>query len=144
MWNAPNKNQKNAARRRERARRAIHLKRITATLTSRSQSSQPTEDANGMAVRLLLNDLSVKGVGLYSTHPFPVGHEVNLAITEPMRLDIPGRVAWSQEFGSTSHILSKHPYSYRMGIEFVLSPTEEQTVQIFCDEVLRDYLFTVK
>jgi hypothetical protein len=148
MWHAPNQRVRalaNAKRReRERARRPIHIKRIIATIEI-ATTPEPAESGQPkLHVRLVLNDLSPKGAGLFSPEPLIPGQSVFLKITDPEHLTIKAKVVWCQEYHANSHVLSNQSYSYRIGIEFVLSPSEEQAVKIFCDEVAKNFLFSVK
>jgi hypothetical protein len=92
--------------------------------------------------RLLLNDISPKGLGLFSDQPIMVGQEIALTIEEPKRFYVRGRVVWCQEADADSHILSSHPFSYRIGLVFLFqNAAEEAQVKAYCDELARDVLY---
>lgn len=145
MWHAPNQRVRAAAiakkRERDRARRPIHIKRLNAQLEIPSLSGEGSTQSQ---VRLLLNDLSPKGIGLYVTMPLIVGQEIILAVTEPRNMKIRSKVIWCQEYAASSHILSSHSFSHRAGLEFVLTDEEEIDMKEFCDDVLRNHLNVVK
>src|SRR5690242_8040716 len=138
MWHAPNQRVRalaNAKRReRERARRPIHIKRIIAAIeitdgsTNTANPNEPQPEQPKLNVRLVLNDLSPKGAGLFSPEQLIPGQMVSLRITDPEHLTIKAKVIWCQEYHANSHVLSQQSYSYRIGIEFILSPSEEQAV----------------
>lgn len=156
MWHTPNQRLRAIAnakkREREKARRPFHVKRINASLQIASIASSqtaPSEDkeveSDKTDVRVILNDLSVKGVGLFSPTFFNPGQEIVLGIVDPMKLDIRGRVIWCQEHDANSHILSKEPYSYRLAIEFILPTLEEQQgIKAFWEEVCKNYLYAAR
>lgn len=144
MWHSPNQRLRAIAnakkRERERARRPIHIKRIIASL----DLGNVAPDAPKTNVRLVLNDLSYKGAGLFSPIALTPGQQIVLAISEPSQLSIKCRVAWCQEYHANSHVLSQQPHSYRLGLEFLLAPEEESAVKAFCDEVAKNHLYTQK
>jgi PilZ domain len=146
MWQAPNQRVRASAnakkRERERSRRPLHIKRIHAELelvTSDSGHPFKTE------VRVILNDLSPRGVGIFSHESLVAGQEVTLDIKDPYKIHLRARVIWCQEYDAYSHVLSSNPYSYRLGLEFVLPTGEEQTaIKTFCEEVSKNHLFSLK
>ena len=142
MWHAPNQRLRAIAnakkRERERARRPIHIRRIIAEMCTLG----PEGETPKTMVRLVLNDISPKGVGIFSPDSLSSGQEVKLELTEPSPFLLKARVVWCQEYHANSHVLTDRPYSYRMGLEFIVTPEEEQTLKAFCDEISRKYLFT--
>lgn len=146
MWQAPNQRVRAASnakkREREKNRKPIHLKRINAQL---ELNSTPQEGAEKVSVRILLNDLSTKGVGLFSPHFLAPGQMIILTITDPLQITLHARVIWCQEHSANSHVITNHSYSYRLGIEFTLETLEEQqSIKAFCDEVAKTYLYSPK
>jgi len=148
MWHSPNQrlralaNAKN--RERERARRPFHIKRIVASLSTVSHDTQ-SPPVPPVPIRVILNDLTIKGVGVFAQSSLVPGIEVIMNISEPMKLEIRSRVIWCQEHDANSHILSQDPFSYRLGVEFLLSNVEEQqSVKAFWEEVCRNYLYSPK
>jgi hypothetical protein len=150
MWHSPNQRIRalnNAKQReRERARRPFHVKRVVAHLKIQGPDV-PAEDQEPVPfpIRLVLNDLSVKGVGVFAASPLVPGQEVVLTITHPMTLEIRCRVVWCQEFAANSHVLSHATFSYRLGLEFQVSGLEDQiNVRTFWDDMCRNYLYSLK
>lgn len=146
MWQAPNQRVRAIAsakkREKERNRRPIHIKRVQAELKVVGTINTTPHITQA---RVLLNDLSPKGLGLFAANPIMVGQQIALTIEEPKRFYIRGRVIWCQEHDADSHVLSPTPYSYRIGIEFVFeSREEEQQVAAYCDEIAKNHLFTLK
>ncbi len=144
MWNAPNQRlrslNKSKKRELERARRPIHVKRIIASI----EIINPTIPNSKSDVRLILNDFTYKGAGLFSQYPFIAGQEICLNITHPTQINIKAKIIWCQEYHANCHVLSKQPYAYRLGIEFIMDPTEEKEIRIFCDEVSKNHIFSVR
>jgi hypothetical protein len=142
MWQAPNQRvraQANARKReRERVRRGIHIKRVRAEIKTVGELAAP---ALVTQARVLLNDFSPKGVGVFAHAPIIVGQLVSLTLEEPKRFYVKGRVVWCQEYAMESHVLSETPFHYRMGIEFVFeTPEEEQQVKDYCEALGHDHL----
>jgi len=151
MWQAPNQRMRALAnskkRERERLRKPLHVKRITATiqpLPSEGDEPSTTQENLLTPVRLILNDLSPKGAGLFSPTPFQPGQKISMSIKEPEHLSLKAKVIWCQSYHANSHVLSNQAYSFRMGVEFILTPTEEQELKIFCGEVAKNHVFSVR
>lgn len=95
--------------------------------------------------RVMLNDLSPKGVGLFSPIAIQPGQEVQLTIEEPKRFFVRGKIAWCQEYDANSHVLSRDPYSFRIGIEFEFtSAEEERQVREHCTMLIREHVFATR
>lgn len=146
MWQAPNQRLRavaNAKRKeRERARRPIHIKRISAKVGLVSGENTEYLPAE---FRLTLNDLSPAGVGVYSTSPLAAGQLVVLEINDPIAIKIRAKVIWCQGHTSRGHIISNQSFSFRMGFEFVLStPEETVAVQNFCENISKNHIFSLR
>jgi hypothetical protein len=146
MWQAPSQRARAAAyaqkKAREKARRAIHIKRIFANLEIVDSTDAPTSETKA-PVRLILNDLSTKGVGLFCSQALISGQEIILTINDPLQLSLHAKVIWCQEHSANSHILSDQPYRYRIGVEFSFPTIEEQqSIAAFYEEITKHYLYT--
>ncbi len=140
MWQSPGQRSKpnsTPGKRREKLRRVIHIKRINAHIELPHVDGTP---AIASDVRLVLNDLSTKGVGLYSSSPLNPGQEITLTITEPSIIKIRSKVVWCQEHAANSHILSVQSFGYRIGLEFLVDKSQEMQLVAFCEEVFRNIL----
>ena len=90
------------------------------------------------AARVVLNDLSPRGMGLFCSRSMLVGQEVAVTLDEPRRVYLRGRIIWCQEYDTESHVLSQQSYSFRVGIKFVFqSAQEEEAVKAFCEELVK-------
>jgi hypothetical protein len=144
MWQAPNQRMRAVAeqKKREREKRLksqLHLKRVEGELRL------PAEKLGGpthtILARVMLNDLSVKGVSAFSPEQLSIGQPVQLTIDQPKKVFVRGRVVWSQAVGQEGHIISTTPFSFRIGIEFQFtSPEEEAEMRRFVEELARDVL----
>lgn len=118
----------------------MHIKRVRAeikVLASKDPAAAVTE------ARVILNDLSAKGMGLFSTAAMMVGQDVAITLDEPRRVYLRGRITWCEEYDAGSHILSSHPFHFRVGVKFVFQTRdEEESVAAFYDEIVRSHLFT--
>jgi len=146
MWQSPNQRVRAIAnarkRERDRLMQQFHFRRVEAEiklLTVGAENSPP------MPVRVILNDLSPKGMGLFSVQNVISGQEVLITLKEPKALTIKARVIACQEYENESHILSPKSYPYRLGVKFIFdSPEQEQQVKEFCEEIEREYLYGSK
>jgi hypothetical protein len=144
MWQAPNQRLRALAnakkRERDRIRRPLHIKRVHAEL--KIMPSALGGPAQISSARIMLNDMTSKGVGIFSTELMHPGTEVQISISHPKVFFVRGRVTWCQEHDVNSHILSQTAYSYRVGIEFVFqSPEEEKQVKEYCALLAKDHIF---
>jgi hypothetical protein len=168
MWHNPNQRLRAIAnakkREREKQRRPFHVKRVIAHLSLPKPAETPiqaqdqnTQEQPGsktattdsqieiIPARVILNDLSSKGVGLFSPFPFIPGQEVIVNITAPIKLQLPSRVVWCQQHDANSHVLSSQPYSYRLGIEFLHPSHEKQeSIKIIFDDISRNFLYSTR
>ncbi len=129
---------------RSKPRIPIHFKRITAVLEFNLPESEgdpkatPGQTEKTM-VRIVLRDLSTHGVGVYSATLLAKGLPIKLAFTYPVKITIPGKIMWSQEFNVNSHVLTDQAFPYRAGIEFTLASEEEkQSVANFYAQLAQD------
>ena len=140
MWNSAAQRSRAASsakkKDREKRRIPVHFKRISARLEPIQQSDLTPLPA----VRLLLNDLSPGGIGLFASSCLTAGQEVYLVFSSPVEVKFKAKVVWCQEIMSAGHVLSKQPYSFRAGLEFLLSPEEEKKAQTICDEIQKNHL----
>jgi len=124
-------------RERERSRRPLHLKRVYAQIKVETQA----EPAKVLDARILLNDITPQGLGLFSMEPILVGQNIAITLDHPSRIYLKGRVVHCQEFAVNSHIMSKDPFLYRVGIHFqFVSKEEEDAVAKFCEGLSSDQI----
>ncbi len=137
MWHAPNQKIRNLTKKREKSRKTIHIKRISADLHLISDQENKT------STRLILNDLSTKGAGIFSPTPFIGGQEVLIKIIDPKKLEIKARIIWCQQHTASSRVLSDVPFAYRIGVEFIFtSPEDQQKVDQYFEEVNKNFLYS--
>jgi len=145
MWQ--NKSQKLRAiaeakkQERDYSRLHIHFKRIAASIQILSLEALENDQLPRIEVRAILNDLTQEGVGLYSQEALNPGQEVLLTFEKPHFLEITAKVKWCQIHNPNSHIITSQPFSYRLGVEFLIKNEEETAaVQDFCAEMTKTYL----
>lgn len=145
MWQSPNQRLRAIAaakkRERERKRFPMHIRRVVAELrVLGSGLGKPTVVTQA---RVMLNDISPKGVGLFCSTPLQPGQEVAITLDEPRRIYLRGRIIWCQNQESESHIISEKTFAFRMGIQFTpQSATEEEDIVKYCQELAEAYLYT--
>src|SRR5271167_4083444 len=99
MWQSPNQRVRAAAnarkRERERLKMPFHIKRVVASVdVAVLGQAEPLK----VDVRVILNDFTVKGMGLFSAHRFSSGDEVTIRLETPSKIQLKGRIAWCQEY----------------------------------------------
>ena len=146
MWQAPSQrmravsNQKK--RERDRSRRPMHIKRVHAEIKLVNPRAAQGEAAVLVDARLLLNDLSPKGMGVFSAQAMDAGQEIAITLQDPSRIYLRGKVIHCQEFDANSHVLSAKSFSYRIGIQFLFETADEQAaVKKFCEQISREHIF---
>jgi hypothetical protein len=117
----------------------MHIKRVSVEI--RPLSSLVTEQAgpkNALLGRLVLNDLTPKGVGLFAAQALQPGQEVAVVISEPSMIFLKGKVTWCQEADTSGHVISDAPLRFRMGIRFSFADAnEESAVQRYCEMLVK-------
>ncbi len=147
MWQTPNQGggPPSQGKKRRKAKRIFHIKRMDALCEILAPGETPDHELvkSGVSttVRLILNDFSIKGAGIFSSMPLVSGQQLQMTLTEPRKIVLYGKVAWCQEHNLNSHIISKELYAFRAGIEFVLKSVDESVdLQDFLDEILSQHL----
>lgn len=149
MWQSPSQRVRaiESAKRREHARlsRPLHIRRVQAFMRLGTDSGQAGTGAQKEA-RVVLNDLSSKGVGLYVPEQLPIGTKVIVNWQDPEPIEIEAKVVWMQDASaSSSGIFADHAFKYRVGLVFQFkSPEEGEKLKKYCEEVLREYLYGKK
>jgi hypothetical protein len=141
MWQAPNPKMRLPGAkksRREHPRRSIHIQRVTAEIRTVGGTTPEGKPQTEASARILLNDLSIKGVGIFANKAFQPGQEIAIHLTDPGPIYLRGKIIFCQEHDVRTHIISNLPYSYRIGIQFVFADaTEEETVRKFCEGIFK-------
>lgn len=120
----------------ERNKGAIHMKRASA------QIKLEHDPAQVITSRVLLNDLTPKGVGLFAVSPLLPGSQVLLTIDQPKQMFVKGRVVWCMEFDLNSHVLSEQKFRYRVGIQFQFASEEErQALAAYVQSLGQEFLY---
>jgi hypothetical protein len=141
MWQSPNQRvraQVNARKReRERLKMQFHVKRVVAVVSIHVPGQEKPETVD---VRLILNDFTPKGMGLFSAHRFNAGDEITIDLENPKKVQVKGRVAWCQEYEIRGKVLTAQSYSYRVGLTFIFAtPEEEQSLKAYCDDLIKNH-----
>ncbi len=138
MWQTPNRNAGTGTKKRTdrtRNRIPVQMKRIRGELRLVASPAPATV----VQVRVILNDLSPRGVGLFSQSALQAGQEIELSFEDPIALKLHGRVVWSHEHQVGSHILSQTPFTHRAGVQFLFKDAEQEaTLKRLCEDLIRD------
>jgi hypothetical protein len=127
-------------REREKKRRPLHIKRVQAEI--RVISGKLGQPAIITQARLVLNDISAQGVGLFAVEALTPGQTVAITLEDPYRFYVKGRVVWCQENDPESHVIHQQNFGYRVGVQFLIeTPEETADVQKFLRELAEKHLF---
>ncbi len=149
MWQSPSQRIRaiESSKRREHARlsRPLHIRRVQAFMRLGTESGQPAAGAQKEA-RVVLNDLSSKGVGLYLAESLAIGTKVVVSWQDPEPIEIEAKVVWIQDASpSGSGIFADQTFRFRVGLVFLFkSPEEGNKLKKYCEEILREYLYGKK
>ncbi|MGK5081708.1 hypothetical protein WDW37_00260 [Bdellovibrionota bacterium FG-1] len=139
MWQGQNSSKSGGRRGRNRP---IHISRIQGALTyeipaesAGSDGSQPAAN-DPVSVRLLLNDISSKGVEVMAEHEIPASVKVSLILNDPAPIMIQGKVAYCQNLAAETKIISDRPHVFRVGLLFIYdSPADQEQIKQFCAQI---------
>ncbi len=152
MWQAPNQRIgaiQNAKKRQEaRLKKPIHLKRVRAEMRlvpnkeTHAQATTVSEQGEAIEARVLINDLSTTGIGIYASKPMNPGAKVSITLSEPIQIQISGEVVWCQEQPACGAIITSEAFNFRIGVKFAFAnPEEEKALQDYCNEIQKQHLY---
>lgn len=123
----------------QRNRLPVHFKRARAEVKLSGLGADPTKI---IEARVLLNDITPKGIGLFTTSPMLPSQEISITVDQPKRLYVRGRIVWCMEHNANTHILSETKYAYRVGIQFIFDTEEErQALAKYVQELEAQFLY---
>lgn len=146
MWQSPNQRvgalQNAKMRQRARLKRPLHIRRVRAEARLVfNKETQATAEMTGVVgepieVRVVLNDLSLSGIGLYAQERMLPGHTIRLTLEDPRKITVEGRIVWCNDEHIGSPVISANPYNFRIGIRFCFSTkAEEDAFKLFCADL---------
>jgi hypothetical protein len=139
MWQSPSqKNRGTAVQKgsREQTRSSLRIKRVMAEIRTAEIQTETHSSTVGSA-RILLNDLSPKGVGIYCSKPFSAGQEVSIVLSLKDQFYLRGKVIFCREQDSKTQVISQVPHYFRIGIKFLFeNAEEEERVAQYCKTLL--------
>lgn len=95
-----------------------------------------------MHARVVLNDISPWGLMLFTSEPLREGQTIAITIQEPYLFYAQGKVMSCHQTSLKTRILTEDPHPYRVQIKFEFhSLFERNAVRMYCQEVLKKYLF---
>ena len=124
------------------AKLPVHYKRVRADIAILPSSvSGPSEATVHVLCRVVLNDLSPRGVLLFSAQPLTAGQFVDITLTEPQEFSVKGKVLTCQQIIMDHRIISDAQYPYRIAIDFELESAEDRDrVNSYCELIQENYL----
>lgn len=117
------------------AKRELHIRRATAEirLADRMGTGATTHSAS-----LLLNELTPKGVMLFSDEAFAPGQRINLTLTDPKLFFVRGRIVGCQTITHDSKVIRVKPIAYRIMVAFEFQNFyEREQVRYHVGEIAR-------
>lgn len=152
MWQAPNQRAGAAynakKRQQERNRKPFRLRRVRAEVRlippEKTIAQAESESAIGelREARVILNDLSPGGIGIYAPGPMYPGDKIRITLTEPRKIAVEGRVIWCQNQGFGNHVISEQSFNYRVGVQFIFDTEESRQAFVqFCEDLRQNYLY---
>lgn len=122
-WMEDSKNKKN------KRRGGILFKRSSGEL--RLEQSQQV-----VRCRMLLNDLSPTGVGLFLESKVEIGGLVTLVLEQPRHMFLKGEVLWCNLYTLHNSVISTDAFLYRAGVRFSFTtPKEAEEFKNYCDSL---------
>lgn len=113
MWQAPNQRiralENSRKREQERAKRPFHIRKVLGQVKAGELSHE---------VQVILNEVTHKGIHIYSHSPISAGDAVNLELKDPSLVVLTGKVIACEYFGAKAKIISPNPFKYRLTIRF--------------------------
>ena len=95
--------------------------------------------------RIMLNDLSPSGIGIYGPEPIQKGKLVTIFLQHPQAVQVEGRVIWCQRDDYGERIISQERYPYRIGVKFVFKTIEDEALfKTFCEDLQKNHLYAPK
>jgi c-di-GMP-binding flagellar brake protein YcgR len=110
-----------------------------------AQATTTGEQGESIEARVLLNDLSTTGIGIYAAQPMNPGEKVVITLEEPIQIKITGCVVWCQEQPACGAVITSEAFNFRIGVKFVFgSPEEEKALQDYCAQIQSQHLYSPK
>jgi hypothetical protein len=104
-------------------RKPLHIQRVNAEITYQAAPDAPQVQ---QPIRILLNDLTPKGLGLFGVTLLPVNQEITIQLIQPRVMKLRARIAWSQRYDNDTHVLSNQSFSFRSGVSFLFANAEDE------------------
>jgi len=121
-----------------RGARSMRMKRVQAEVVTDNGLGMP---GTVVVSRLVLNDLSSRGVTVFSTESIELGQMVTFTIEHPHPLTVRGKVTYNALFGLNSRTYSKPRYPFRIQIEFdFLNDGEADAIREYIENLNRNDL----
>lgn len=115
------------------------MKRTTAEIAVIDGFASPRDIVRASVV---LNDLTTKGIYLFTEHPLNEGQIIALTFQDPRSFYVKGRVQFCKMLSLKHSVYSDIHYPYRALIVFELdSELERMEVKEFCSEIYYEHLF---
>lgn len=128
MWQAPDgKRRAMAEVQREARERSKRQSRIRVCRTAAQVRIGGAADGPLVVpARVVLNEVTPKGMQLFVGQSLPVGALAQIALEEPRRVYVRATIVSSQEFSSETRIIRTEPFSYRVGVAFAFETEEDE------------------
>jgi hypothetical protein len=125
-------------RKNQRNRVKIPFIRIDGELAIYSSFDDLSAPIAKLPLRLVLSDITPSGMGIYSEKKFYPGACVSIHLPLRDQFYVKAKVVWCREaLKNPSHIMAKHRFKYRIGLEFYFaSEAEKHSIRVFIDKLM--------
>lgn len=111
----------------------IHIKRSKAQI---AVGGGFTSNRVVLPATVVLNDITLRGLFLFSAHPIDLGQTVTLTVESPKALFVRGRVVACNRLSLQTAVISETVFPYRVGILFEFRGIEDRiAIKKYCDEL---------
>lgn len=93
-----------------------------------------------VSARLLLNDITLQGMAVYSPELLPLGKLVSIEFEYPEKTTLKAKVGWCQQLTGIGKIITERSQSFRIGLLFEHEkPEDQEKLKAFCDRLAEIY-----
>jgi hypothetical protein len=116
--------------------------RLVPNKETHAQATTISEQGELIEARVLLNDLSTTGIGIYASKPMNPGSKVIVTLDEPIQIQICGEVVWCQEQPACGPVITSEAFNQRIVVKFVFANADdEKKLQDYCEEIQKQHLY---
>lgn len=120
----------------------LMIKKVPVQLTVQQGLTAPPTVIWGYIV---LNDVTPRGMYVFSTEPFKQDQSVAVTLEEPKRFYAKTKVISCQNVKTDSRVISEKTYAFRLALEYEAETEEEKAaLKAFAEDIQQNYLYRQK